>query len=59
MEGRVASINLTPSGGELERDGITAAELVSDGPDGLADLVARCGGRIVLMENRDGLPSQA
>ena len=43
-------------GGELERDGVNAASLVSGGPPGLRDLVERCGGRVVLVENRDGLP---
>lgn len=44
-------------GGELERDGLDAAGLVSGGPPGLRELVERCGGRVVFVENRDGLPS--
>lgn len=44
-------------GGELERDGIGAVSLISGGPPGLRELVDRCGGRVVLVENRDGLPS--
>lgn len=43
-------------GGELVRDGISAASLVSGGPPGLRELVERCGGRVVLVENRDSLP---
>ena len=43
-------------GGELARDGISAASLVSGGPPGLRELVERCGGRVVLVENRDSLP---
>ena len=46
-------------GGELQRDGIDAASLVSGGPAGLRELVERCSNRIVLVENRDGLPSAA
>lgn len=42
-------------GGELERDGITAAALISGGPPGLQQLVERCAGRVVLVENRDGV----
>jgi len=42
-------------GGELERDGLTAEALISGGPPGLQALVERCAGRVVLVENRDGV----
>ena len=46
-------------GGELERDGVNASALVTGGPPGLQQLVERCGGRVALIENRDGLQPEA
>lgn len=43
-------------GGELMRDGLSADALVASAPTGLRELVERCAGRVVLVENRDGLP---
>ena len=52
---RVGSVVFT-RGGELQRDGLTAEALVAGAPKGLRELIDRCGGRLALVENRDGLP---
>lgn len=56
-EGCLATVGtvIFTRGGELERDGVAAAALVTGGPPGLQQLVERCGSRVALIENRDGL----